>query len=111
MPGKKLVYGILLSPLAELDLEEIWLYTFRQWSVEQADTYHRSLISAIEGLAAGRKVWQKTNVRPGYWKYRVGRHIIFFHNNGGFLNVIRILHESMDVEQHLDVGMAFDAEE
>ena len=32
-----------LTPLAEADLEEIWLYTFRNWSVEQADSYHRDL--------------------------------------------------------------------
>ena len=27
-----------LSPLAEADLEDIWLYTFRNWSMEQADS-------------------------------------------------------------------------
>jgi plasmid stabilization system protein ParE len=28
-----------LSPLAEADLEDIWLYTFQTWSSEQADHY------------------------------------------------------------------------
>ncbi|SBW04135.1 hypothetical protein KL86DPRO_20264 [uncultured delta proteobacterium] len=40
-------HGYRLSPLAEADLEEIWLYTFRQWSLEQADDYSGNIITAI----------------------------------------------------------------
>jgi len=92
-----------LSPLAEADLEEIWLYTFRQWSLEQADDYHRAIMTAIEGLASGNKVWQRTDVREGYWKYKVGKHVIYFRcPNDDHLDVIRILHERMDVDSHLE---------
>ena len=45
MGNKRCVYR--LSPLAEADLEGIWLYTFRQWSLEQADDYHRVIMAAI----------------------------------------------------------------
>ena len=38
-----------LSPLAERDLEEIWFYTFENWSAEQADRYHNQIMAAIEG--------------------------------------------------------------
>lgn len=105
MFGNKLIYR--LSPLAESDLEEIWLYTFHQWSLEQADEYHKTIIKTIEGLAAGNHVWQKATVRKGYWKYHVGRHVIFFRNPAGFLDVIRILHETMDMERHLDAMESF----
>lgn len=93
-----------LSPLAEADLEEIWLYTLRQWSLEQADIYHRNIIRTIEGLASGRTTWHKTKIRAGYWKYPVGKHVIFFQHPEGFLDVIRILHERMDIERQLDVA-------
>lgn len=109
MFGKNLAYR--LSPLAESDLEEIWLYTFHRWSLGQADEYHRAIIKAVEGLASGSNVWQKTTVREGYWKYPVGRHVIFFRNPEGFLDVIRILHQAMDMERHLDdVESLFDDE-
>ena len=36
-----------LSPLAEIDLEDIWLYTFQNWSLAQADSYHRDLIATF----------------------------------------------------------------
>ena len=42
-----------LSPLAEQDLEAIYLYTLRTWSREQALSYHSDLVAAFEGLAAG----------------------------------------------------------
>ena len=48
-----------LSPLAEADLEEIWLYTFRQWLLEQADDYCGNIITAIDGLVSGRNVAQR----------------------------------------------------
>ena len=99
MPQSKRRYRF--SPLAETDLEEIWLYTFRQWSMAQADDYHNSIIAAVEGLAAGRKIWQRTDVREGYWKYKVGLHVIYFRCSDEFLDVIRILHSRMDVELHL----------
>lgn len=90
-----------LSPLAEADLEDIWLYTFRQWSQEQADEYYGSIVLAIAGLASGRNVGQRTDVREGYWKYKVGKHVIYFRSSDSYLDVIRILHGRMDVGLHL----------
>lgn len=90
-----------LTPLAEADLEEIWLYTFRKWSPEQADEYHRSIMAAIEGLASGRMIGRPSDVREGYWKYRVGMHVIYFRCPDGHLDVIRVLHGRMDVNRHL----------
>ena len=90
-----------LSPLAEADLEEIWLYTFRQWSLEQADAYSLSIMAAIEGLASGCNIGQRADVREGYWKYRVGRHVVYFRSSDSHLDIIRILHGRMDVDLHL----------
>jgi toxin ParE1/3/4 len=69
MPDESRQYR--LSPLAEADLEDIWLYTFKHWSLEQADRYHHDLIDAIEALARGVKTGRRTDVREGYFKYPV----------------------------------------
>ncbi|MCR5562887.1 MAG: type II toxin-antitoxin system RelE/ParE family toxin [Desulfovibrio sp.] len=90
-----------LTPLAEADLEEIWQYTFRHWSLEQADAYVRRIVAAIAGLARGDAVGLRTDVRPEYWKYHVGLHVVYFRQSETFLDVIRILHGRMDVERHL----------
>jgi toxin ParE1/3/4 len=91
-----------LSPLAEADLEDIWLYTLHNWSLEQADTYYAQLMAAIEGLAKGDRIGRNAgDIRAGYWKYGEGRHFIFYVLTDDRLDVIRILHKQMDVDGKL----------
>ena len=90
-----------LSPRAAADLEDIWLYSFQNWSAEQADRYILSVIEALASLAAGRKAGRPVDIRQGYLKYAVGSHLIFYRLSGEFLDVIRVLHQRMDVERHL----------
>jgi len=99
MPSKSRQYR--LSPLAQADLEDIWLYTFKYWSPEQADRYHHDLVDAIEALARGVKTGRRVDVREGYFKYLVGQHFVFFRHSETTLDVIRILHQRMDIERHL----------
>jgi len=97
MPGRR----YQLAPLAEADLEGIWLYTLRNWSMEQADSYHRDRVAALEGLATGRKLGRKVDVRPGYLKYAVGEHVVYFREDDAGIVVVRVLHGRMDVRRHL----------
>ena len=89
-----------LSPLAEADLEEIWLYTLKHWSMEQADTYHHDLVAACEGLAAGTRQG-RPSVLPGVHKYLCGAHVVYFLDYADHLDVIRVLHQRQDAERHL----------
>ncbi len=90
-----------LSPLAEADLEEIWLYTARHWSVEQADTYHKGLVEAFKGLSDGTKQGRPADVLPDLQKYLCGSHVIYFLNYTDHLAVIRVLHQRQDAERNL----------
>lgn len=90
-----------LSPLAESDLEQIWLYTLNEWSLDQANLYLGQIMDAIEELASGRKQGRKLDIRDGYLKFAVGRHFVFFRRAEGMTDVIRVLHQSMDVVRHL----------
>jgi len=85
-----------LSPLAEIDLEEIWFYTFQNWSLAQAESYHRDLVAAFEGLASGTKRGRDVDVRPNYLKCPVGSHMIYFRNSDDQIKVIRVLHQRQD---------------
>ena len=90
-----------LSPLAEADLEEIWLYTLKNWSIEQADSYYRSLVAVFKGLAEGAKHGSPVEVSPDYQKYLCGSHVVYFLDCSERLDVIRILHQRQDAERHL----------
>ncbi|WBU64272.1 type II toxin-antitoxin system RelE/ParE family toxin [Paracoccus aerodenitrificans] len=91
----------LLTPLAETDLEEIWLYTARRWSPEQAEIYTNDIIDACEDLVSGRKSGRPVAIRDGYFKTMAGRHIIYFQRRAETLLVVRILHQRMDIKSHL----------
>ena len=90
-----------LSPLAESDLEQIWLYTLNEWSLDQANRYYDQIMDAIEELASGQKQGRDIDIRDGYLKYPVGRHFVFFRRSDGMTDVIRVLHQSMDAGRHL----------
>lgn len=90
-----------LAPLAEDDLEDIWLYTLEQWSRAQADDYYRSLVTAFDALASGHVQGRKVDVQPGYLKHLCGSHMIYFQDRGDRLDIIRILHQRQDVNRNL----------
>ena len=41
----------IISKKANQDIEKIWLYTFENWSLEQADRYYNLILDEIEFIA------------------------------------------------------------
>lgn len=92
----------ILRKLAEQDLEEIWLYTFNQWSIDQADTYVKSIISRFDWLTGQPGIGrQRGDVKEGYFSFPQGEHIIFYKITDGVVDIIGIPHHSMDIVSHL----------
>jgi plasmid stabilization system protein ParE len=55
----------LLSPAAQIDLEQIWDYTCHRWDVEQADEYLRELQRAIELASVNPRIGRACDeIRP-----------------------------------------------
>jgi len=94
--------GYILSPRAQLDLDEIWNYTERHWGIDQAETYIRQLWQDIEAVAAKPAIGRPCpEVRAGYYKFRSGSHVLFFRLSKSGIDVVRILHARMDFGRHL----------
>ena len=95
--------GFVLSPAARADIEAIWSYTVRRWGAEQAEHYLRLVQTACEELAQGKRFGRSDeHVRPGYQRAEVGSHILFFRSTeAGVIDIIRILHQRMDIDRHL----------
>jgi toxin ParE1/3/4 len=94
-----------ISKEALNDLEKIWLYTFEVWSKEQADHYFNLLMDEIEYLSENPKSGKDYNdIRKGYFRSRVKSHFIFYkiNLNNGKIEIIRILHQQMDISSRLD---------
>lgn len=91
-----------LSPAARSDLESIWDYTVRHWGEAQAEIYTRGIQAACEALSNGTLVSRSADdIRAGYRKAAAGSHVIFFRLRSDVIEIIRILHQSMDVRRHL----------
>jgi len=98
---KKAKYRI--SETAIEDLEGIWEYTFFNWSKQQADRYHSLIMNEIEFLSENTTSGKLMNhIKKGYLVSYVKSHMIFFKRNEGIVEIIRILHQKMDVESNLD---------
>ena len=93
----------VISKKAVSDLEEIWLYTVEKWSMEQADRYYNLIFDEIiyicRNINAGKSM---EHVRKGYRASKVKSHFIFYRVLNDTIEIIRILHERMDIENRLN---------
>ncbi len=90
--------------LASQDLENIWLYTFENWSIEQADRYLNLIIDEIEYVAQKPDSgFDFSSVRKEYYRSRIKSHLIFYRidKKNDIVEIIRILHQRMDIENRL----------
>ena len=93
----------LISEKAISDLEKIWLYTLNKWSREQADRYHNLIMEEIKFIVDNFELCRKIDfVRTGYRMSKVKSHLIFFkRTDDNIIEIIRILHQNMDIESRL----------
>ena len=97
---KKLPF--VISKKAVSDLEEIWLYTLETWSKEQADRYYSLIFEEINYICSNINVGKPMeHVKKGYRASKVKSHLIFYKVLNNTIEVVRILHESMDIENRL----------
>ena len=91
-----------LTPAAERDLERIWTYTLQRWGVEQAIQYTDILTATFVELAQSPKTAMACDqIRPGYRRRSVERHMIYFRITAYGIAIIRILHDRMNAPRHL----------
>jgi toxin ParE1/3/4 len=92
-----------LRQLAQNYLEEIWLYSLQEWGVVQADKYIRALVSRFAWLTENSQIGiRRDDIKPGYYCFPEGSHVIFYTLTSYGIDVIGIPHQRMDVMGHLE---------
>ena len=92
-----------LTELAKQDLRSIGRYTQTTWGREQRNTYLAKIDAAFQLLAMEPQLGKSCDdLLAGYRKYPVGKHLIFYRQSADRLEIIRILHQRMDIEAHFD---------
>ena len=91
-----------LRPAARADLENIARYTETTWGRPQRDLYLTAIDAKLGALAANPKTGKPRDaLRAGYRSSRIGAHVIFYREVPAGIEVVRILHQRMDVRRQL----------
>jgi toxin ParE1/3/4 len=93
-----------LTNKAVEDLAEIWSFTYEVWSESQADKCYGLLIDTCKQIAKSPSIGKKYHeITKEVLGCRVGKHIIFYHETKPKeIEVLRILHERMDLKNKIE---------
>lgn len=104
------IWTVRLGQQAEQDYVEILQWTTRTFGKGQASTYAETMALAIEALERGPDILGarvRDDIQPGIRTLhvarqgRAGRHFVVFRATGSDIDVLRLLHDSMDLPRHL----------
>ncbi|MBE9010247.1 type II toxin-antitoxin system RelE/ParE family toxin [Pseudanabaenaceae cyanobacterium LEGE 13415] len=100
--------GYWLSEQAELDYREILAFTLEQWGVDQfnqyADLLENTFDRLVEMPALGSR---RDDIKPGFYRYRVGQHYIFYRIAEETVQIARILHIRRNATATFFEGLRF----
>ena len=89
-----------LTDKAKSDLKDIARFTQKRWGREQRNQYLKDLDACFFRLAGNPSLGREcSEVRTSYHKFPTGSHVIYYRSiSKSQVVIVRILHESMDVE-------------
>lgn len=92
-----------LLPEAEKDLESIWQYTAKNWGANQADYYIDGLVDIFKLLSENPLTCcERNEFTPSVYIHHHAHHLIVFILSKAGIDIVRVLHESMDIDSQLD---------
>jgi toxin ParE1/3/4 len=86
------------------DLNSIWIYTFDEWSENQADKHYTSIEFACLQIGENPELGKEyEEIKSNLLGLRIGKYIILYQVvNEQETEIIRILHERMDLIKRLN---------
>lgn len=96
--------SVILRQEAINDLNNIWDYTLQEWSENQAEKYYETIKLACIEIGKNPNIGKcYTEISKHLFGLKTGKHIIFYHLiSENEIEVIRILHERMDLKSKMN---------
>lgn len=92
----------LLSPEAARSIAEIDNYTAKQFGPKQAVRYLENLLDCFEFIAEDpQRGMHRPELKLDYFSYFVGSHTVYYRVVAEQIQVIDVLHQSMEPTRHL----------
>ncbi len=96
-------YSYELSELAKLDLEDIWIYTVKRWSLNQANEYYELIIDEILEICKNPQLGKSIELIKKLHRLRkIKSHLIIYKIDNKTVYVNRILHKKMEINSRLN---------
>ena len=92
----------VISRKAVSHIQEIWLYTVEKWSVEQADRCYNLIFDEISYICKHINSGNQRGLFEKGIRHRKSNLIFFYKKRNDIVEVIRILHERMDIDNRLN---------
>jgi toxin ParE1/3/4 len=90
-----------ITPIARSDLKDISRYTDKNWGRQQRFKYIKQLKDRFSYLAEKPQMGKKRDEIIGSpCSYHEGRHVIFYRSTAEGIEILRVLHDSMDFQRH-----------
>jgi len=100
----KMKVNFEISKLALQNLDDIWEYSAEQWSKQQANIYYNEFIQVIRDICNNSEIGKPVDyIKKGHRTINVKSHIVVYKINQNIIYIDRILHQKMDIENHLNV--------
>ena len=93
-----------LSRLASNDLENIYEYTLKKWSINQAKIYYKLIIEEIENICKNPKLGKSiSEVKKNHRQKIIKSHIIIYKQIEDVIYIDRILHGKMNIDKRINI--------
>jgi toxin ParE1/3/4 len=93
------VTGYVISPEAEIDLQDIFDFTAEEWGEIQAEKYLYELFTVFDLLVLRPRIGRaRSELVEELRSFPSGAHIIFYMMWNDQIAIVRVLHASRDVE-------------
>ncbi len=92
---------VSVTPQARADLRDISRYTDKKWGRQQRFNYIGNLRDRFLYLAGNPRMGRiRSEITGSPYSYHEGRHVIFYRSTAEGIEILRVLHDSMDFPRH-----------
>ena len=92
----------VLSPQAQHSLKQISRYTRENFGERQKRKYLKLLRDKMRSAAKSPdKGQRRSEIKEGYYSIRAGKHHIYYRIKETHIDIIDVLHQSMEPERHI----------
>ncbi|MCL1080128.1 type II toxin-antitoxin system RelE/ParE family toxin [Parashewanella spongiae] len=94
--------NLVLSPIAKVDIQDIYRYGLLNWGSKVATVYIDTLKSHLYSLTEQPFMGvERSILLPNIRSFPSEKHMIFYRVESEKIEIIRILHERQDPQRHI----------